>query len=164
MSYNESRHANKLVLPFPGSASTSSLYFSQPRSCQNAQSRQFMQRKWPACGGSISEDREGSADCSSVHSHDRLAIAGNCRMCLVEVSPGPPKPQVCRNSYRKPCPLANALNHLVAICIGFLVSHTSLFRLSASLGFDLRSHPGFPSQRHARNARSEGQNEQPSRS
>jgi NADH-quinone oxidoreductase subunit G len=25
--------------------------------------------------------------------HDRLAIAGNCRMCLVEVSPGPPKPQ-----------------------------------------------------------------------
>jgi len=26
--------------------------------------------------------------------HDRLAIAGNCRMCLVEVTPGPPKPQV----------------------------------------------------------------------
>jgi NADH-quinone oxidoreductase subunit G len=25
--------------------------------------------------------------------HDRLSIAGNCRMCLVEVSPGPPKPQ-----------------------------------------------------------------------
>ncbi|KAL7415972.1 Ndufs1, NADH-ubiquinone oxidoreductase 75kD subunit (775) [Mrakia frigida] len=25
--------------------------------------------------------------------HDRLAIAGNCRMCLVEVKPGPPKPQ-----------------------------------------------------------------------
>ncbi|GAA6036527.1 hypothetical protein JCM8097_003548 [Rhodosporidiobolus ruineniae] len=25
--------------------------------------------------------------------HDRLNIAGNCRMCLVEVSPGPPKPQ-----------------------------------------------------------------------
>ncbi len=25
--------------------------------------------------------------------HERLAIAGNCRMCLVEVSPGPPKPQ-----------------------------------------------------------------------
>ncbi len=25
--------------------------------------------------------------------HDRLKIAGNCRMCLVEVSPGPPKPQ-----------------------------------------------------------------------
>ncbi len=24
--------------------------------------------------------------------HDRLSIAGNCRMCLVEVSPGPPKP------------------------------------------------------------------------
>ncbi|GAA5932485.1 uncharacterized protein JCM15063_001240 [Sporobolomyces koalae] len=25
--------------------------------------------------------------------HDRLNIAGNCRMCLVEVTPGPPKPQ-----------------------------------------------------------------------
>jgi NADH-quinone oxidoreductase subunit G len=25
--------------------------------------------------------------------HDRLKIAGNCRMCLVEISPGPPKPQ-----------------------------------------------------------------------
>jgi NADH-quinone oxidoreductase subunit G len=25
--------------------------------------------------------------------HERLAIAGNCRMCLVEVKPGPPKPQ-----------------------------------------------------------------------
>ena len=24
--------------------------------------------------------------------HDRLSIAGNCRMCLVEVQPGPPKP------------------------------------------------------------------------
>jgi NADH-quinone oxidoreductase subunit G len=25
--------------------------------------------------------------------HERLSIAGNCRMCLVEVAPGPPKPQ-----------------------------------------------------------------------
>ena len=25
--------------------------------------------------------------------HERLSIAGNCRMCLVEVTPGPPKPQ-----------------------------------------------------------------------
>ncbi len=25
--------------------------------------------------------------------HERLSIAGNCRACLVEVSPGPPKPQ-----------------------------------------------------------------------
>src|SRR5579871_552256 len=24
--------------------------------------------------------------------HERLSIAGNCRMCLVEVKPGPPKP------------------------------------------------------------------------
>src|ERR1700710_1862443 len=26
--------------------------------------------------------------------HERLSIAGNCRMCMVEVKPGPPKPQV----------------------------------------------------------------------
>ncbi len=25
--------------------------------------------------------------------HDRLSIAGNCRMCLAEIKPGPPKPQ-----------------------------------------------------------------------
>ncbi|MFL2687566.1 MAG: NADH-quinone oxidoreductase subunit NuoG [Alphaproteobacteria bacterium] len=25
--------------------------------------------------------------------HERLSVAGNCRMCLVEISPGPPKPQ-----------------------------------------------------------------------
>ena len=25
--------------------------------------------------------------------HERLSIAGNCRMCLVEVKGGPPKPQ-----------------------------------------------------------------------
>ncbi|MDB5416991.1 MAG: nuoG, partial [Phenylobacterium sp.] len=25
--------------------------------------------------------------------HERLSVAGNCRMCLVEVKPGPPKPQ-----------------------------------------------------------------------
>ena len=25
--------------------------------------------------------------------HERLSIAGNCRMCLVQVAPGPPKPQ-----------------------------------------------------------------------
>jgi NADH-quinone oxidoreductase subunit G len=25
--------------------------------------------------------------------HERLSIAGNCRMCMVEVKPGPPKPQ-----------------------------------------------------------------------
>ena len=25
--------------------------------------------------------------------HERLTIAGNCRMCLIEVKPGPPKPQ-----------------------------------------------------------------------
>ena len=25
--------------------------------------------------------------------HERLSIDGNCRMCLVEVKPGPPKPQ-----------------------------------------------------------------------
>ena len=25
--------------------------------------------------------------------HERLSIAGNCRMCLVEIKGGPPKPQ-----------------------------------------------------------------------
>ena len=25
--------------------------------------------------------------------HERLSVAGNCRMCLVEVKGGPPKPQ-----------------------------------------------------------------------
>jgi NADH-quinone oxidoreductase subunit G len=25
--------------------------------------------------------------------HERLSIAGNCRMCLIEVKGGPPKPQ-----------------------------------------------------------------------
>ena len=33
--------------------------------------------------------------------HERLSIAGNCRMCLVEVAPGPPKPQAsCAMSVR----------------------------------------------------------------
>ena len=27
--------------------------------------------------------------------HERLSIAGNCRMCLIEVKGGPPKPQAC---------------------------------------------------------------------
>ena len=35
--------------------------------------------------------------------HERLSIAGNCRMCLVEVAPGPPKPQA---SARCPPPTA----------------------------------------------------------
>jgi NADH-quinone oxidoreductase subunit G len=39
--------------------------------------------------------------------HERLSIAGNCRMCLVEVKPGPPKPQAscaCRppKAWRSP--------------------------------------------------------------
>ena len=25
--------------------------------------------------------------------HDKLSVPANCRMCLVEVAPGPPKPQ-----------------------------------------------------------------------
>ncbi len=32
--------------------------------------------------------------------HERLSIAGNCRMCLVEVKGGPPKPQA---SCAMPC-------------------------------------------------------------
>ncbi len=37
-------------------------------------------------------DREG-VEVPRFCYHDRLKIAGNCRMCLVEVRPGPPKPQ-----------------------------------------------------------------------
>ena len=37
-------------------------------------------------------DREG-VEIPRFCYHDRLRIAGNCRMCLVEVKPGPPKPQ-----------------------------------------------------------------------
>ena len=37
-------------------------------------------------------DREG-VEIPRFCYHDRLKIAGNCRMCLVEVKPGPPKPQ-----------------------------------------------------------------------
>ena len=39
--------------------------------------------------------------------HERLAIAGNCRMCLVEVKPGPPKPQAS-------CALPAADNQVVS--------------------------------------------------
>jgi NADH-quinone oxidoreductase subunit G len=38
--------------------------------------------------------------------HERLTIAGNCRMCLVEVAPGPPKPQAS-------CALPAADNQIV---------------------------------------------------
>lgn len=31
--------------------------------------------------------------------HKHLSISGNCRMCLVEVTPGPPKPQVACGTY-----------------------------------------------------------------
>ena len=30
--------------------------------------------------------------------HERLSIAGNCRMCLVEVKPGPPHPDPINQS------------------------------------------------------------------
>ena len=34
--------------------------------------------------------------------HERLSIAGNCRMCLVELKPGPPKPQAsCAHAGRR---------------------------------------------------------------
>ena len=35
----------------------------------------------------------GGAEIPRFCYHERLSIAGNCRMCLVEVKPGPPKPQ-----------------------------------------------------------------------
>ena len=37
--------------------------------------------------------------------HERLSIAGNCRMCLVEVKGGPPKPVgVLRHGRARPAP------------------------------------------------------------
>ena len=35
---------------------------------------------------------EAGAEIPRFCYHERLSIAGNCRMCLVEVKPGPPKP------------------------------------------------------------------------
>ena len=36
---------------------------------------------------------EAGAEIPRFCFHERLSIAGNCRMCLVEVKGGPPKPQ-----------------------------------------------------------------------
>ena len=36
---------------------------------------------------------EAGAEIPRFCYHERLSIAGNCRMCLVEVKGGPPKPQ-----------------------------------------------------------------------
>ena len=36
--------------------------------------------------------------------HERLSIAGNCRMCLVEVVGGPPKPTASVSLYTSPSP------------------------------------------------------------
>ncbi len=36
---------------------------------------------------------EAGAEVPRFCYHERLSIAGNCRMCLVEVKGGPPKPQ-----------------------------------------------------------------------
>ena len=35
---------------------------------------------------------EAGAEIPRFCFHERLSVAGNCRMCLVEVKPGPPKP------------------------------------------------------------------------
>jgi len=65
--------------------------------------------------------------------HERLSIAGNCRMCLVEVSPGPPKPPpgpcafacVCRRGEKRsvasPSPARAGANREVFFIIGFLL-------------------------------------------
>ena len=36
---------------------------------------------------------EAGAEVPRFCFHERLSVAGNCRMCLVEVKGGPPKPQ-----------------------------------------------------------------------
>ena len=44
---------------------------------------------------------EAGAEIPRFCFHERLSIAGNCRMCLVEVKGGPPKPQAsCALSVR----------------------------------------------------------------
>ena len=44
---------------------------------------------------------EAGAEVPRFCFHERLSIAGNCRMCLVEVKGGPPKPQAsCAMSVR----------------------------------------------------------------
>jgi len=42
--------------------------------------------------------------------HDKLSVPANCRMCLVEVSPGPPKPQAS-------CALAPLVGTIMTRCI-----------------------------------------------
>ena len=38
---------------------------------------------------------EAGAEIPRFCFHERLSVAGNCRMCLVEVVGGPPKPASC---------------------------------------------------------------------
>ena len=47
---------------------------------------------------------EAGAEVPRFCYHERLSIAGNCRMCLVEVKGGPPKPTAsCAMAGTKPC-------------------------------------------------------------
>ena len=53
---------------------------------------------------------EAGAEVPRFCFHERLSIAGNCRMCLVEVKGGPPKPQAsCAMGVRDfaPAPMAS---------------------------------------------------------
>ena len=48
---------------------------------------------------------EAGAEVPRFCFHERLSIAGNCRMCLVEVKGGPPKPQaLLRHGRARPAP------------------------------------------------------------
>ena len=49
---------------------------------------------------------EAGAEVPRFCYHERLSIAGNCRMCLVEVKGGPPKPQAS-------CAFAMAITHWI---------------------------------------------------
>jgi hypothetical protein len=46
----------------------------------------------------------GSAEVPRFCYHERLSIAGNCRMCLVEVKGGPPKPRLLRHAGARSAP------------------------------------------------------------
>ena len=62
--------------------------------------------------------------------HERLSIAGNCRMCLVEVKPGPPKPQAS-------CALPAAEGQEIRTdseMVKKALSNVKMFTLAESLG------------------------------
>ena len=67
--------------------------YSPPHSneCASCQVRERCVN-WCGCGNYAGSGMINRVPGIVCH-HERLSIAGNCRMCLVEIRPGPPKPQ-----------------------------------------------------------------------